>query len=60
MSAVNTSFQDLYSCTSFTGVQSGYYKGGTGDEYGFVLAGAQMQVAVNKNYNVRCVMDVVD
>ena len=61
MSAVdNVNFKDLFSCTSFTGVQSGYYKGGTGDEYGFVLAGTQMTVAVNTSYGVRCVMDVVD
>lgn len=60
MSAVNTSLQDLYSCTSFTGVQSGYYKGGSGNEYGFVLSGTQMTVAISTTYNVRCVMDVVD
>lgn len=60
MSAVNTSLQNLYSCTSFTGVQSGYYKGGSGNEYGFVLSGTQMTVAVDKDYYVRCVMDVVD
>lgn len=60
MSAVNKNLTDLYSCTSFTGVQSGYYKGGTGSEYGFVLAGTQMTVAISKTYNVRCVMDVVD
>lgn len=64
MSAVdNGTFKNLFSCTSFTGVQSGYYKGGTGNEYGFVLAGTQMTVAVTadeKNYGVRCVMDVVD
>lgn len=61
MSAVdNVNFKDLYSCTSFTGVQSGYYKGGTGNEYGFVLAGTQMTVAISTTYNVRCVMDVVD
>lgn len=60
MSAVNKNLTDLYSCTSFTGVQSGYYKGGTGNEYGFVLAGTQMTVAISKTYNVRCVMDVVN
>lgn len=60
MSAVNKNLTDLYSCTSFTGVQSGYYKGGTGSEYGFVLAGTQMTVAISTTYNVRCVMDVVD
>lgn len=60
MSAVDKNLTDLYSCTSFTGVQSGYYKGGTGSEYGFVLAGTQMTVAISKTYNVRCVMDVVD
>lgn len=64
MSAVdNGTFINLFSCTSFTGVQSGYYKGGTGNEYGFVLAGTQMTVAVTadeENYGVRCVMDVVD
>lgn len=64
MSAVNNeTFKNLFSCTSFTGVQSGYYKGGTGNEYGFVLAGTQMTVAVTadeENYGVRCVMDVVD
>ena len=63
MSAVdNVNFKDLFSCTSFTGVQSGYYKGGTGNEYGFVLAGTQMTVAVGSDasYGVRCVMDVVD
>lgn len=63
MSAVdNVTFKDLFSCTSFTGVQSGYYKGGTGDEYGFVLEGTQMTVAVGsgKSHGVRCVMDVVD
>lgn len=60
MSAVNKNLTDLYSCTSFTGVQSGYYKGGTGNEYGFVLAGTQMTVAISTTYNVRCVMDVVD
>lgn len=60
MSAVNKNLTDLYSCTSFTGVQSGYYKGGTGNEYGFVLAGDQMTVAISTTYNVRCVMDVVD
>lgn len=64
MSAVdNETFINLFSCTSFTGVQSGYYKGGTGNEYGFVLAGTQMTVAVTadeENYHVRCVMDVVD
>ena len=64
MSAVdNETFINLFSCTSFTGVQSGYYKGGTGNEYGFVLAGTQMTVAVGaneENYGVRCVMDVVD
>lgn len=60
MSAVNKNLTDLYSCTSFTGVQSWYYKGGTGSEYGFVLAGTQMTVAISKTYNVRCVMDVVD
>lgn len=60
MSAVDKNLTDLYSCTSFTGVQSGYYKGGTGNEYGFVLAGTQMTVAFSTTYNVRCVMDVVD
>lgn len=62
MSAVNKNLTDLYSCTSFTGVQSGYYKGGTGSEYGFVLEGTQMTVAVgaDASYGVRCVMDVVD
>lgn len=60
MSAVNKNLTDLYSCTSFTGVQSGYYKGGTGNEYGFVLAGTQMTVAISTTYNVSCVMDVVD
>lgn len=63
MSAVNNgTFINLFSCTSFTGVQSGYYKGGTGKEYGFVLAGTQMTVSVGANdpYGVRCVMDVVD
>lgn len=60
MSAVNKNLTDLYSCTSFTGVQSGYYKGGTGSEYGFVLSGTQMTVAISATYNVRCVMDVVD
>lgn len=63
MSAVNNeTFRSLFSCTSFTGVQSGYYKGGTGNEYGFVLAGTQMTVAVgaDASYGVRCVMDVVD
>lgn len=63
MSAVNNeTFKNLFSCTSFTGVQSGYYKGGTGDEYGFVLEGTQMTVAVGsgKSHGVRCVMDVVD
>lgn len=60
MSAVNKNLTDLYSCTSFTGVQSGYYKGGTGNEYGFVLSGTQMTVAIRTTYNVRCVMDVVD
>ena len=50
MSAVNNeTFKNLFSCTSFTGVQSGYYKGGTGNEYGFVLAGTQMTVAVGAN-----------
>lgn len=63
MSAVNNeTFKNLFSCTSFTGVQSGYYKGGTGNEYGFVLAGAQMTVSVGSgaSYGFRCVMDVVD
>lgn len=63
MSAVdNETFKNLFSCTSFTGVQSGYYKGGTGNEYGFVLVDTQMTVAVgaNASYGVRCVMDVVD
>lgn len=61
MSAVdNETFKNLFSCTSFTGVQSGYYKGGTGNEYGFVLSGTQMTVAISTTYNVRCVMDVVD
>ncbi len=60
MSAVNKNLTDLYSCTSFTGVQSGYYKGGSGNEYGFVLSGTQMTVAISTTYNVRCVMDVVD
>lgn len=60
MSAVDKNLTDLYSCTSFTGVQSGYYKGGTGNEYGFVLSGTQMTVAISTTYNVRCVMDVVD
>lgn len=63
MSAVNNeTFKNLFSCTSFTGVQSGYYKGGTGNEYGFVLVDTQMTVAVgaSASYNVRCVMDVVD
>ena len=60
MSAVDNNLTDLYSCTSFTGVQSGYYKGGTGNEYGFVLSGTQMTVAISTTYNVRCVVDVVD
>lgn len=63
MSAVNNeTFKNLFSCTSFTGVQSGYYKGGTGNEYGFVLVDTQMTVAVgaDASYGVRCVMDVVD
>lgn len=63
MSAVdNETFKNLFSCTSFTGVQSGYYKGGTGNEYGFVLVDTQMTVAVgaDASYGVRCVMDVVD
>lgn len=60
MSAVDKTLNDLYSCTSFTGVQSGYYKGGSGNEYGFVLSGTQMTVAIGTTYNVRCVMDVVD
>ena len=60
MSAVNTSLQDIYSCTSFTGVQENYYKNSDGQAYGFVLSGTQMTLAVSKNYGVRCVMDVVD
>lgn len=60
MSAVNTSLQNLYSCTSFTGVQENYYKYTDGQAYGFVLAGTQMTLAVSENYGVRCVMDVVD
>ncbi len=60
MSAVNKDLKDLYSCTSFTGVQENYYKYNDPQAYGFVLAGTQMTLAVSKNYNVRCVMDVVD
>lgn len=61
------SLGDLFSCTSFTGVQSGYYKYGEDQAYGFVTTIAHgttipiITVAVeNKNYGVRCVMDVVD
>lgn len=60
MSAVNTSLQNLYSCTSFTGVQEKYYKYTDPQAYGFVLEGTQMTLAIGKTYNVRCVMDVVD
>lgn len=61
------SLGDLFSCTSFTGVQNGYYKYGEDQAYGFVTTIAHgttipiITVAVeNKNYGVRCVMDVVD
>lgn len=61
------SLGDLFSCTSFTGVQNGYYKYGEDQAYGFVTTIAHgttipiITVAVeNKNYAVRCVMDVVD
>ena len=63
------SLGDLFSCTSFTGVQDGYYKDGANDQsYGFVVTKAAwtqipiITVAVesSKNYGVRCVMDVVD
>ena len=60
MSAVDKNLTDLFSCTSFTGSQSRNDKGGTGNEYGFVLSGTQMTVAISTTYNVRCVMDVVD
>lgn len=60
MSAVNKNLTDLYSCTSFTGVQENYYKYNDPQAYGFVLAGTQMTLAVSGNYGVRCVMDVVD
>lgn len=63
------SLGDLFSCTSFTGVQDGYYKDGAYDQsYGFVVtkaAGTQIPIITvavesSKNYGVRCVMDVVD
>lgn len=63
------SLGDLFSCTSFTGVQDGYYKDGANDQsYGFVVtkaAGTQIPIITvavesSKNYGVRCVMDVVD
>lgn len=60
MSAVNKDLANLYSCTSFTGVQENYYKYNDPQAYGFVLAGTQMTLAVSGNYGVRCVMDVVD
>lgn len=60
MSAVNTSLKNIYSCTSFTGVQENYYKSSDDQAYGFVLADPQMTIAVTANYGVRCVMDVVD
>lgn len=62
------SLGDLFSCTSFTAVQQGYYKYNDGQAYGFVTTIAHdttipiITVAVEsgKNYGVRCVMDVVD
>lgn len=60
MSAVDKNLGNLYSCTSFTGVQEGYYKNSDTKVYGFVLAGTQMTIAVERDYYVRCVMDVVD
>lgn len=63
------SLGDLFSCTSFTGVQDGYYKDGAYDQsYGFVVtkaAGTQIPIITvavesGKNYGVRCIMDVVD
>lgn len=61
------SLGDLFSCTSFTAVQQGYYKYNDGQAYGFVTTKAEgttipiITVAVeNKPYGVRCVMDVVD
>lgn len=63
------SLGDLFSCTSFTGVQQGYYKDGATDQsYGFVVtkaAGTQIPIITvavesGKTYGVRCVMDVVD
>ena len=63
------SLGDLFSCTSFTGVQQGYYKDGATDQsYGFVVTKASgtqipiitVAVEASKNYGVRCVMDVVD
>lgn len=61
------SLGNLFSCTSFTGVQKNYYKENDGQAYGFVTTIAHgttipiITVAVeNKTYGVRCVMDVVD
>ena len=62
------SLGNLFSCTSFTGVQNGYYKYGEAQAYGFVTTKAYITntpiitVAVesSKTYGVRCVMDVVD
>lgn len=62
------SLGNLFSCTSFTAVQQGYYKYNDGQAYGFVTTIAHdttipiITVAVEsgKNYGVRCVMDVVD
>lgn len=63
------SLGNLFSCTSFTGVQENYYKYNDGQAYGFVTTTAQdttipiITLAVEdsrKTYGVRCVMDVVD
>lgn len=62
------SLGNLFSCTSFTGVQENYYKYNDGQAYGFVTTTAQgttipiitLAVEPSKNYGVRCVMDVVD
>ena len=62
------SLGNLFSCTSFTGVQENYYKFNDAQAYGFVTTTAHgtdipiITVAVegDKSYGVRCVMDVVD
>ena len=51
----------IWSNTSFTGMNTGYYKNGQKNAIGFTLtSGGMMSIAQSGDIYVRCVMDVKD